>query len=179
MTKKLQRILMVMENSGDTQQRAVAACLTTIAGNGHEQANDAYLVGCAREIRHAAQSVIDHMTPKPRKTTGTTIETDAYAALLELAKVIVARYGEAVEHDEEIAGSEAVDSISCYVDLAKDAIDMDRHYATHAAEHTEYLTMLARMKTEEEYGEDGMSGDDAVETLSGLIRTARTLTKIG
>lgn len=36
--------------------------------------------------------------------------------------------------------------------------------------------MLARMKTEEEYEEDGMIGDDAVETLSGLIRTARTLT---
>lgn len=179
MTKKLKRILMAMEDSGDTQQHAVAECLTTIAGNGNEQANDAYILGCARALRNASQSVIDHMTPKPKKAQGATVEPNAHTALLELATLIVARYGKAVEHDEEIAGSDAVDSIGCYVDLANDAIDMDRHYATHAAQHTEFLTMLARMKTEEEYGEDAPPSEDWISTLNDLIAGARALTKKG
>lgn len=41
------------------------------------------------------------------------------------------------------------------------------------------IGQIARLKTEEEYGDDGMSGDDAVETLSGLIRKARELEASG
>lgn len=40
---------------------------------------------------------------------------------------------------------------------------------------TEFMARIAAMKTEEEYGEEGMSGDDAVMTLSELIATARTI----
>lgn len=35
---------------------------------------------------------------------------------------------------------------------------------------------IAGLKTEEEFGEDGMCGDDAVESLSDLIRQSRRLT---
>lgn len=48
------------------------------------------------------------------------------------------------------------------------------------AEHdamTQFIALIAGMKTEEEFGEEGMSGDDAVMTLSELIATARTLGK--
>lgn len=179
MTKKLKSILRAMENSGDTQQHAVAECLTTIAENGHEQANDAYLIGCAREIQQAAQSVIDQMRPKPKKAQGARIKPNAHIALLELATLIVSRYGEAVAHDEEIAGSDAVDSMGCYVDLAKEAIEMERQYATHATQQEEFLTMLARMKTEEEYGEAPPPSEDWISTLNDLIAGARTLTTKG
>ena len=129
MTKKLQRLLNAMMISCDSQQLAVAECLTTIAENGDEQAEDAYLVDCAEEIRDAAQDVIDEMRPTPKNAKNVknaTFETDAHAALLELAKLIVARWGEAIENDEPISGCDAVDSLGCYVDLAKDALDMER-----------------------------------------------------
>ena len=40
-----------------------------------------------------------------------------------------------------------------------------------------FVRMIANLKTEEEFGDDGMSGDDAVESLCGLIRQARTYQK--
>jgi hypothetical protein len=44
-----------------------------------------------------------------------------------------------------------------------------------AAELLEFVTEIARLKSESEI-EDGMSGDDAVDTLNNLISSARALT---
>ena len=67
MTPKLERILDSLEDSCSSEALAVADCLKTIAENGDEQAEDSYLVGCAGEIRDAAQSVIDQMRPKKQR----------------------------------------------------------------------------------------------------------------
>lgn len=43
----------------------------------------------------------------------------------------------------------------------------------------EFVAMIARMETADEFDErtdgEGMSGDDAVDTVSGLVRKAREL----
>lgn len=39
----------------------------------------------------------------------------------------------------------------------------------------EFVYLVARMKTEEEYGEDSPSNDDWIETLNNLIATARKI----
>lgn len=155
MTKKLGRILKQMTDSCDSQQAAVSECLYLIAGNGDGQETDSFLIGCAGEIRDAAQSVIDQMTPKKKAKKGATVETDAHAALVELASMLMGRWGEAVDNDDEISGCDAVDSIGCYVKLAQDALAMERTNAKQATQQAEFIAMLSRMKTDEEYGEDG------------------------
>lgn len=45
------------------------------------------------------------------------------------------------------------------------------------AQLTGFLRLIANMQTDEEFGEEGMSGDDAVMTLSQLIIMARRLEK--
>lgn len=42
-----------------------------------------------------------------------------------------------------------------------------------------FVRQIARMTTEEEHGDEGMSGDDAVETLTSLIEEARELVRLG
>lgn len=66
MTKKFVRLLDEMQESGDSQQLAVSDCLLGIAENGEESEEDEFLIGCAEEIRDAAQYVIDTMS-KSRK----------------------------------------------------------------------------------------------------------------
>lgn len=64
MTGKCNEILDEMENSGSSESLAVADCLRTIASNGGEQGYDKYLIGCAEEIRDAAQGFIAEMKRK-------------------------------------------------------------------------------------------------------------------
>lgn len=52
-------ILHQLSNAGDSQSRAVADCLNTIAENGDDSAADSSLIVCAEEIRDAATAVID------------------------------------------------------------------------------------------------------------------------
>lgn len=52
-------ILNQLFHAGDSQSRAVADCLNTIADNGDDSATDPYLISCAEEIRDAATAVID------------------------------------------------------------------------------------------------------------------------
>jgi hypothetical protein len=47
-------------------------------------------------------------------------------------------------------------------------------HETGVRELLPFIEQIARMKTSEEY-DDGMSGDDAVECVSGLVRDARAL----
>jgi len=68
MTQKFKRLLEQMQESCDSQQLAVSDCLLTIAENGEGSEEDEFLIGCAEEIRDAAQYVIDTMTKK--KATG-------------------------------------------------------------------------------------------------------------
>ena len=58
MERRIENILDIMENSGDSQSLAVAECLRNIADNGDEQAKSSYLVGCAKEIIKSAQYFI-------------------------------------------------------------------------------------------------------------------------
>jgi hypothetical protein len=67
MTKKFTELLEEMMESCDTQQLAVAECLQTVAENGDDQEEDDFLIGCAEEIRDAAQYVIDTMSKKGKK----------------------------------------------------------------------------------------------------------------
>jgi hypothetical protein len=44
---------------------------------------------------------------------------------------------------------------------------------------TEFIAAIARMKTTAEYGEDGMTNEDAIATLDNLIEHARTVLDAG
>ena len=45
-------------------------------------------------------------------------------AAWDLAEAIEEHYGESIDKDEDISGCDAVDSISCYVELARYAMDL-------------------------------------------------------
>lgn len=66
MTPKCERLLEEMMESGDSQALAVADCLQTIASNGDEQGEDAYLVGCAEQIKEWADYFILQMSKKKK-----------------------------------------------------------------------------------------------------------------
>jgi hypothetical protein len=59
----------------------------------------------------------------------------------------------------------------------RDKIADVRLAVKHITEGFAFLEQIARMKTEEEYGDDAPPAEDWTGTLSDLITTARTLTR--
>jgi hypothetical protein len=103
-------------------------------------------------------------TPGPWDRTNLTIHTKSTA---ERGALGIARVFEAgIE-------TEAADSV--------DQATANANLIAAAPALRKFIDQIARMETAEEYDErtndDGMSGDDAVDTLSGLIRQARELTE--
>lgn len=79
--------------------------------------------------------------------------------------------------DEPMSGGDAVQTLSDYWGDFKRAIERDEARQARDKKADQFIGMIARLTTEEEYEVDGMNGDDAVESLSGLIRQARTIQK--
>lgn len=62
LSEKAEKLFTELADSNQSETIGVVECLNTIAWNGEEQATDAYLVGCAKEMREAAQRVIDELS---------------------------------------------------------------------------------------------------------------------
>lgn len=65
LSEKATEVIEGMFSSGSSEQWAVADCLNTIAGNGDEQETDEHLIGCAEEIRDAANYFIEQLKGEP------------------------------------------------------------------------------------------------------------------
>ncbi len=59
MSPKLEAILASLDSACASEAAAVAECLRTIASNGGEQSEDAFLLVCAEEIKGWATEVIN------------------------------------------------------------------------------------------------------------------------
>lgn len=81
--------------------------------------------------------------------------------------------------DNPMDGGDVVQTLSDYWPDFKRAVaeDETRQYRDKKAD--EFIGMIARMKTEEEFGEDAPPSEDWISTLNDLIVWARALTKKG
>jgi|CXWL01.1.fsa_nt_gi hypothetical protein len=94
-----------------------------------------------------------------------------------ILRSFIMAFPEMNDEDAPLAGSEAVERLCTYWPDLTRAVAEDEQRESSDKTLTRFIDLVAGMKTDEEYGEDGMSGDDAVESLSGLVRQARTLQK--
>lgn len=63
MKPELAKLLGEMQNSGHTEEVAVAECLLLIAANGPDSASEEHMAACAQELVIAAQAVLKLLTP--------------------------------------------------------------------------------------------------------------------
>lgn len=94
-----------------------------------------------------------------------------------ILRSFILAFPEMNDEDAPLDGSEAVERLGNWWPDFKRAVAQDEQRDAGDKKIAQFIGMVASMKTEEEHGENGMSGDDAVESLSGLIRQARTFQK--
>jgi len=169
MTKKLRAILDQMEQSGQSEQLAVSECLTTIAENGDGSEQDSHLLGCAEEIRDAAQSVIDQMSkrPKPIKlkhfvTTGAVVSYVTGELLATMRDDLDRMQNSERQHYTDQDRQDKKDKIRD-VEAIEDFLVVAAPIAGPTLEQT-VKAFMARLPEMEDPDTD-MNGGDAVEVL--------------
>lgn len=81
--------------------------------------------------------------------------------------------------DDPMDGGDVVQTLSDYWPDFKRAVADDEKRQTRDKKADEFIAMISRMKTEEEFGEDAPPSEDWISTLNDLIVGARALTKKG
>lgn len=80
---------------------------------------------------------------------------------------------------EDVSGGDVVQTLSDYWPDFKRAVADDETRQARDKKADEFIAMIARMKTEEEFGEDAPPSEDWISTLNDLIVGAKALTKKG